>query len=90
MLETMILQNSLKQTKWTDILTNHWIPDKGFTFAYSERNNGRREYASLEKLQKFDCLVYSNTQAGYFCKYCATMNMGRKETKINGKTIALG
>lgn len=55
------------------LILNPWKPAKNYQFPFSEHQKNRktvRRYASQHHLDKFECLVLSDVQKVYFCKYC--------------------
>lgn len=70
------------------ILTNHWIPDKNYTFPFSshmKRGREEKRRANHGHLEKHKWLVISKSKQGLFCKFCALF---LSDTLVGGqKTI---
>ncbi|KAJ8674568.1 hypothetical protein QAD02_005830 [Eretmocerus hayati] len=57
-----------------NLLSNPWIPPKGYKFPFSEHmklGKLERRFASHKHLDSYSWLVFSHAKQGYFCKYCS-------------------
>lgn len=66
--------NSIDSFTRYQLITNHWVPDKYYSFPYSiHGKRGREEKRRVNHghLEKFNWLVFSNEKQGLFWKYCA-------------------
>ncbi|KAJ8958370.1 hypothetical protein NQ314_006431 [Rhamnusium bicolor] len=66
--------NSIDNFTRYQLITNHWVPDKYYSFPYSiHGKRGREEKRRVNHghLETLNWLVFSNEKQGLFCKYCA-------------------
>lgn len=56
------------------LLTNHWVPDKNYSFPFSlhiKRGREEKRRVNHGHLENYEWLVFSKEKGGLFCKYCA-------------------
>ena len=67
-------KNFIDSVTKRQLLVNHWVPPNNYLFPFSSHNKRgkiERRYAKESDLQKFQWLVLSDVDKGYYCKYCA-------------------
>lgn len=56
------------------LLTNHWVPDRNYSFPFSlhiKRGREEKRRVNHGHLNNYEWLVFSKEKGGLFCKYCA-------------------
>ncbi|KAG5889122.1 hypothetical protein JTB14_034179 [Gonioctena quinquepunctata] len=82
--------NGLLDFQKYNYLKYTWIPEKNYSFPFSEHNKNNKlvkRYLRYDHLQKYSWIAFSDLKKGLFCKHCAIFaNSGgkNKATSLQG------
>lgn len=76
------------------LLVNHWVPEKDYSFPFSvhtKRGREEKRHVNHGHLDNYEWLVFSKNGEGLFCKYCALFlsnkQVGGQKTVLPKKLV---